>query len=83
MAICRLSKTQKTDLLKLVGAFEQARSKLSDFLAELQGEWEAAVDDKSDRWKDGPNGSEAQERLDTLAAQIDALSEDIIDVEAL
>jgi len=73
MPLCKLSKDEKVELQKLVDAYDNARSSLVDFLTEVQGEWEEEMEEKSDKWKEGEAGTQAQDRLDTLCAWIDEL----------
>ena len=72
MPLCKLSKDEKVELQKLVDAYDNARSSLVDFLTEVQGEWEEEMEEKSDKWKEGEAGTQAQHNANTptMAAQI-------------
>lgn len=84
MAICKFTKPEKIELQKLIDAFDAARSALVDFLSGIQGEWESAIEDKSERWREGEAGAEAQDRLDTLGAWLEGLPEEVlIDLDAV
>jgi hypothetical protein len=82
MALCKLSKAEKAELQPLVDAFESARSELADWLLSVQGEWESAIEEKSEKWRESEAGQEAQSRLDTLGVWLDELPEEMaIDVD--
>lgn len=82
MAICKLTKSEKAELQKLVDAYDGARSELAEFLGSRQSDWETEIEERSEKWREGEAGQEAQGRLDTLTAWLDEMPEDVqIDVD--
>jgi hypothetical protein len=83
MAICKLTKAKQKELDELVGKYDSARGELLDWLVDVQSDWEAAVEEKSEKWRQGA-GAEAVSRLDTLQTWVEELPEDCpIDAERL
>ena len=69
----RLTKKEAADLDGLVQAFEEARTSLEERLNEIATEWEFAVDEKTDRWRDSETGQTAQERIDLVRMWCDEM----------
>ncbi len=72
---CTLSKTQRSQLETLFDTYKTAYDELAQLGADIRSEWESAIDDKSDRWKEGDAGQEAQDRLDAFDAWVENLVE--------
>jgi hypothetical protein len=72
MAICEMTKPQAAQLLKLYDAMEQAIADLVTFAGSIAEEWEAELEERSDKWRESANGQEAQERYDALLGWIES-----------
>lgn len=84
MVVCKLSKAQKVELQKLLDAFDTARSDLTQFLIDIQGEWETALEEKSERWHESEAADAAQARVDTVIGWLAELPEDgVFDVDEI
>jgi hypothetical protein len=77
MAICKLTKAELAELQMLVDAYDSARSGVLEFLTSLQADWEGELDDKSEKWREGQAGQEAEGRKETLDSWIDELPDDV------
>ena len=62
----KLTKREALELRTLIDNYELARTALSERLDEIASEWEAELEEKSDRWKESDAGQSAQENVDTL-----------------
>lgn len=78
MATCKLTKAESAELQKLVDALDAAQSALTEWLSERQAEWESAIEDRSEKWRESEAGQEAQERLDTLTGWLDEIPEGVL-----
>lgn len=73
---CTLTKTERAELQSLIDAYDSARSALLDRATEIRDEWETELDEKSDKWREGDAGEEAQERFDSFGAFVDEIPEE-------
>jgi hypothetical protein len=67
----KLNKKEAARLQALADAYETAREELSQALEDLASEWESEFEEKSDRWKEGDAGREANERVEAVRGWCD------------
>jgi predicted RNase H-like nuclease (RuvC/YqgF family) len=81
----KLAKAEAITLRILADALDTAKSELTDYLNEMQSDWEKEYDERSESWQNSEAGLAAQERRDTLQCLIDEVEQiDInVDIDAL
>lgn len=75
----KLSKTEQAELRKLIDRVEDATGELAQWLDTLADEWRGEFDEKSEKWQEGEAGASVQERIDTIEAWRDQLTDCEID----
>lgn len=76
MALCKMTQADQKTLDNLVSKFNDARFDIVNFLEELKGEWESALEDKSDDFQESQPGQDAQSRISILEGWLDEVAND-------
>ena len=79
MATAKLTKAVQSEIEVLMELVDTARGKLADRLERLRDDWQAAVDERSDKWRESDAAEEAQGRIDVVDNWIGDLQEPIGD----
>jgi len=72
----KLTNAQRAEIQELADAYDRGRSLLIELLGQIQADWQAEIDEKSDKWRESDNGVKAQDRLDILTGWLEELPDD-------
>lgn len=80
----KLTKAERSELEKMIAAYDKARDELMARLREIADEWQGTFDEKSEGWQQGDAGQTAQDRITTLSEMADNIEgADVPDLSTL